>query len=157
MGSSDPTVEFSYRLTGAGWSEARFAIGDRWVALGASYLTDALGDLLGAVRSLAEGGEDARVSWALEPGEFRWLFTRVGSMVDVRVLSFDADYYDYPADDAGKLAVAGRVRLDALASALATAARAVLDEHGESGYRERWVEHPFPTAALEALEAHSAS
>jgi hypothetical protein len=38
-------VEFEYRLVGTGWSEARFAVGDRWVGLTASYLEDALADI----------------------------------------------------------------------------------------------------------------
>jgi len=31
-------------------------------------------------------------------------------------------------------------------------ARRVLDEYGETGYRQKWVEHPFPTEHLRALE-----
>jgi hypothetical protein len=69
-------VEFEYRLVGTGWSEARFAVGDRWVGLTASYLEDALGDLLLAVRLLAEGDTSGRASWAEEAGEYRWLLDR---------------------------------------------------------------------------------
>ncbi len=39
-------VEFEYRLVGTGWSEARFAVGGPSVSVTASYLEDALGDLL---------------------------------------------------------------------------------------------------------------
>lgn len=152
MTSDDAEVQFTYRLVGPGWSEGRFAIGDRWVGLDASYLTDALGDLLRAVYGLVQGDASARVSWALEPGEIRWLFARSGSSVAVRVLSFSDDYLDQPADDLGEDEIDGTVPLRSLAEAVAAGARAVLEEHGESGYKERWIEHPFPTATLAELE-----
>ncbi len=64
-------VEFSFRLTGTGWAEGRIAVGDRFAMPTASYLSDALGDLIRTVRSLLEGAEGARVSWEEEPGEYR--------------------------------------------------------------------------------------
>lgn len=56
-------------------------------------------------------------------------------------------------DDAGEVRIVGSVALAHLVSAVAVAAREVLDEYGEDGYRQAWVEHPFPTTALAALEA----
>ena len=88
-------IEFEYRLVGTGWSEARFAVGDRWVGLTASYLEDALGDLL-----IFDESRDFR----------------------------------------------------AFVRAIAAGARRVLEVHGEAGYREKWVDHPFPTEHLLALE-----
>jgi hypothetical protein len=45
-------VEFTYRLVGTGWAEARIADEQGWAALSPSYLTDALGNLLEAVGTL---------------------------------------------------------------------------------------------------------
>jgi len=148
---AEPSIAFTYRLVEAGWSEARLAFGDRWVELSASYLEDALGDLLSAVQSVRDGADHARASWAEEPGEFRWLFDRDGGMVEVRVLWFD-DQLDHLPDDAGDERIVGRVALDELVAAIAAGAREVLERHGEQGYRERWIEHPFPVAQLQRLE-----
>ena len=79
-------MEFGYRLTGTGWSEARLGDGPCSVRITASYLGDALGELLEAVGVLLEGAEQARCSWAEEPGEYRWIFDRAGSDVRLRVL-----------------------------------------------------------------------
>jgi hypothetical protein len=61
---NDLSVEFEYRLTGAGWSKARFSIGASPVQLSASYLDDALGDLVDAVAKLGDSTSTVRVSWA---------------------------------------------------------------------------------------------
>lgn len=37
------------------------------------------------------------------------------------------------------------------ASAVYVAARAVLDQHGTVGYKEKWVEHPFPEREVAIL------
>ena len=135
-------IELSYRLVGTGWSEASLTLGDREVRLTASYISDALGDLLEAVRRLSEVAEVVRVSWEEEPGEYRWLLQREGSGVDIRILTF-GDFEDHEADDMGQEMIQGRVTLDALVRVVAAAARDVLETHGESGYKERWDQHPF--------------
>ena len=81
-------MEFNYRLTGTGWSEARIADDLSWAALTASYLSDALGDLLEAVGTILEGAAEACVSWQEEPGEYRWIFVREGDLVHLRILGF---------------------------------------------------------------------
>src|SRR5690349_4440222 len=85
-------VEFDYRLTGLGWAEARISDGRSDATFTASYLEHALGDLLEAVGILLEGADEARCSWMEEPGEYRWVFRREGSAVQLRVLGF-ADMY----------------------------------------------------------------
>jgi len=139
-------VAFSYRLTGVGWSEARLTLAGGEVKMRASYLSDALGDLLDALIHLHYGARQAQVSWEEEPGEFRWLLARHGRGVIVRVLWFEDE-----ADEVGVEVLRGRTELDRLIRAVTSAARAVLEEHGEEGYRKRWVEHPFPTFRLSVL------
>jgi hypothetical protein len=145
-------IEFEYRLVGTGWSEARFAVGDQWVGLTASYLEDALGDLLLAVRLLVEGDTSARASWAEEPGEYRWLLDRSNGLVRVRIVAL-ADIYDDAPNEAGELIFDESCDFRAFVAATASGARRVLEQHGETGYREKWVDHPFPTEHLLALEA----
>lgn len=147
-----PKVEFDYRLVGTGWSEARFAVGDAWVGLTASYLDDALGDLLLAARLLVEGDTTASASWAEEPGEYRWIMERSGPKVRVRIVGFPELWSDAPLEE-GEVLLDASCELRELLTALAAGARQVLDAHGEAGYREKWVDHAFPLEHLEALEA----
>lgn len=83
-------VEFVYRPTGTGWSEARLTIGRASTPLSASYLDDALGDLVRATATLPQAQSTVRVSWAEEPGEFRWVLDRSGDELSVRLLWFDS-------------------------------------------------------------------
>lgn len=139
----NPLVEFSYRLTGTGWSEARIANDKCSTVLTASYLSDALGDLLAAVCDLLDGAGATGCTWQEEPGEYRWSLARHGEYVAVRV-------QDLVLRE-GAVVFDALVPLRDFATAIASGAELVLDEHGETGYRERWVEHPFPVEALAAV------
>ena len=39
-----------------------------------------------------------------------------------------------------------------MASAIADGLSRVLDQYGEDGYRELWIEHPFPTETLRLVQ-----
>ncbi|MCK5927081.1 MAG: hypothetical protein KAG80_02690 [Nocardioides sp.] len=145
---SRPEVEFTYRLTGAGWSEARLTIGAASTPLSASYL----GDLVAAAVLLPGAESTIRVSWAEEPGEFRWVLDRSGDQLAVRVLWFDSLWGPDP-DEKGKVLLDATCSLVAFQRAIACGARAVLDEWGEAGYRAKWIDHDFPTATLVELES----
>jgi hypothetical protein len=149
-------VEFSYRLTGTGWAEARIADDSAWVTLTASYLEDALGVLLEAVGVLLEGAVTARCSWEEEPGEYRWIFDRSDTEVDLRVLAF-GDVYSRDPDEKGVLVFRTLQPLAVLSTAIADGAQSVLDEYGEEEYLRRWVDHPFPTAHLALIKERLAA
>ena len=148
-------MEFSYRLTGTGWAEARIADESAWATITASYLEDALGDLLEAVGVLLEGATAARCSWEEEPGEFRWLFDRDESLVRLRILGF-RDLYSQEPDESGDLVFQTEQPLGTLAQSIADGAQAVLDEYGEEEYLNKWVDHPFPTEHLAMIRARIA-
>lgn len=145
-------VQFKYRLTGAGWSEGSISDGHASATLTASYLEDALGDLLEAVGVLLEGAIDARCSWEEEPGEYRWIFSRQGNDVRLQVLGFE-DMYSLKPDPAGYSIFETSLSLRDLAIAIADGAQAVLDEHGEDGYLAKWDQHPFPSEHLALIRA----
>jgi hypothetical protein len=159
-------MEFRYRLTGRGWAEARIADDASHAILTASYLSDALGDLLEAVGRLLEGASEARCSWEEEPGEYRWIFTRTDdSDAQLNILAFD-DMYSRPAtlpgvaqphpqpDERGELRFSTTQPISVLAGAIADGAAATLDELGEENYLAEWVEAPFPTARLAFIRKH---
>jgi hypothetical protein len=146
-------MDFSYRLIGSGWAEARIADQTTSAAMTASYLTDALGDLLSALAVLKRGESDSeRFSWDGEPAEFRWILRRDGDEVDVSILWFQ-DIYKPQHDDVGRVLFATRQPLAELLRAVSAGAARLLEDIGEDGYRERWVEHAFPTVALAELRS----
>jgi len=53
-------VQLHYELTGTGWSECRLEIGDVHRELTACYLSDALGDLAGAIEDVLRGRASTR-------------------------------------------------------------------------------------------------
>ena len=122
------------------------------MTLPASYLTDALGQLLLALAELIEGSAFATASWDEEPGEYRWLFSRDGRRVSLQVLAFPDGWPRLPAAD-GTLVFASEGELDEMARAFTKGMRAVLEEWGEDGYKEKWHADPFPTEFLELVES----
>lgn len=146
-----PHVAFEYDLLHLGWSRASLTIGTATVSLTASYLSDALGDLVAAASVLHRATSTVRVAWAEEPGDFRWVLDRAGDDLSVQVLGFDETWAGDP-DDRGTVLLSARCTVAEFRNAVARGARAVLERWGEAGYRQAWHAHDFPTAALAALE-----
>jgi hypothetical protein len=147
---ASPAVDFTYRLVGIGWAEATVSDGSSSATLTASYLEDALGELLEAIGTMLEGADEARCSWEEEPGEYRWVFQGSETDVHLRVLGF-ADVYSREPDHRGVVVFETRQPLRDIAEAVANGAQAVLDEYGEDEYLRRWVDFPFPTGHLEMV------
>jgi hypothetical protein len=142
-------VQFEFTLRSFGWADGRIAIGNAAAAPTASYLSDALGDLLRAVCTLCEGADEARAAWQEEPGEYRWIFGRTGQCV--RLVLLELPDWGLP-DSQGRPVLDAECELDALARAVIGAAAAIKEDIGIDGYLERWIYYPFPANDLEALE-----
>jgi hypothetical protein len=143
---------FDFRLVGTGWARAKVTDEANSAEVTASYLGDALGDLLMAVWTLIEGDTDARCSWWEEPGEYRWIFVRDGQRISLRILEFDRLWSDEP-DETGRLIFQTSQPLRELAAAIAAGAKACLNAVGFKDYREKWVYNDFPVDELAAIEA----
>ena len=144
-------VEFSYELEGKGWSRARLRIGERRAEVTASYLSDALRDLMAATLAIVEGADQASVSWAEEPGEYRWALRRAsGNQMELRVKWFDKLL---TRRTEGSLHFDASCDVNAFAAAIGLAARTLLQELGADGYARQWGKHDFPLSELRALEA----
>ncbi|MFB7276294.1 hypothetical protein ACFCZV_04215 [Streptomyces hydrogenans] len=146
-------LQFLWELGGAGWASCRIADGAGEYRGHVGYGTDALADLLYAVTGLYGGASEQRVSFDLEPMELRWLFRRRESDVSIDVYEFPdgATSWGSPDETGGTLAWSSSQPRGALGHAVREAAETVLREHGEDGYREKWMLHPFPVAALQDL------
>jgi hypothetical protein len=145
------SIRVSYRLTGSGWSECNIVIDEHQATITASYLSDALGDLLGAVSRIVEGVTEATASFAEEPGEYRCRFFRKGpDRLLVRILEFPQLWGNRP-DEEGKVVLDAECRIRTFAGAVLSASQQLLEESGMEGYRNMWGQHDFPLEQQEKL------
>jgi hypothetical protein len=91
-----------------------------------------------------------------EPGEYRWVISspRLNEM-KIQILSLTELWGDKP-DSEGTLMFSTACTPETYAEAVHAAAGAVLAEHGEARYREKWSEFPFPMAQFEQLSRNLA-
>lgn len=144
------SVRLRYDLLGAGWANAHLIMDGTVTIVSASNKTDALGSLLTAARSLAQGQPDARCTWEGERHETRWVFNWRPDGLRLRVLELGLNerYWD---DKDGKVRADAIVDQDEFIRAVGRAAQDVLYHHGIGGYQALWRSHPFPEGKLEEL------
>ena len=131
-------ISFSYRLTGSGWAIAELSDEKHEVRIPASYLCDALRDLVIAVESVFSA-ESSECLWEEEPGEVHWKFQRTGDRVTVEVL-WNKERAMFDSED----------DLLHFASQVTVALQKLLAEWGVDGYSKKWG-YPFPVEAHHAL------
>jgi hypothetical protein len=147
-------VELS--LVGIGWMAATLTDEHSSARVTASYLGDALNDLLLAVWTLIDGDQESRCSWWMEPGEYRWLLARQRDAASLRVLWFDG-LWGHEPDEAGRLIFETTQSVASLGAAFAEAAEMLVDEHGGDGYRAKWMDGDFPAETLASIRLALAS
>lgn len=156
LGWQGDIVQFDFNLvrSAPGWADPRVEVGGTSMEMRASYVTDALGDLLNSMMLLVNGSPVAECEWTQEPGGWRWTFIRHSETeVDVRI-AFKPDVFEerWMAHDSGEVRTDSRLGLEEVVRAIAGGARRCLDEFGAPGFASQWLEHPFPRLQLEALE-----
>lgn len=137
-------MELRFDLEHVGWAVARVSHAGQEAALTASYLGDALAELLAAVDDVLAGAGRAGASWCEEPGTYAWTLTRTGADLRVHVVW-------RPSSDPGETVFDATCPLADAAAGLAAGARSTLERYGEVDYWDRW-DHPFPVARLHAVE-----
>jgi hypothetical protein len=146
-------VKVDYRLVGAGWAHCDVQIAGQQASVAASYLSDALGDMLASVAAVARGAEESTFSFHEEPQEVRWRLRRVGpERLRVRILRLEDAFHHLP-DEVGELLLDAGCRTRTFAGQVLSAAQRILEEHGLAGYRAKWGMHDFPKERMRALEA----
>jgi hypothetical protein len=149
--SAHMLIQIDYRLTGTGWAECNVSSGEQTCLLSASYLSDALRNLVLAANGVLAGFSKLTFSFDEEPGEFRWVITSPRlNEVQIEILEFHELWGGRP-DTEGNSLYKSRCRPIVFAKAVEEAAKRVLETHGEGGYRKKWAEHPFPTAQYAEL------
>ena len=145
-------LAINYRLTGTGWSECQVSCGARSCTTTASYLSDALGNLVRAAVALLSGFSAVTFSFEEEPGEYRWVIRSPRlNEIELSILEFP-DLYGGKPDCEGQEIFRVRCIPETFSEAVYKAASDVLAQEGESGYVEKWVDHPFPGQQLEELK-----
>lgn len=144
-------LRISYKLVGTGWAECVVEANETRAELSASYLSDALGNLVLSAVAMASGFRTVEFGFDEEPGEYRWSIDVVdNNSIQLRVVEFPQLWGNEPTDTGRPLLVAITTPL-AYAKAVHACATDVLKEYGINGYAKEWAEHPFPTQALELL------
>jgi hypothetical protein len=146
------SVVIHYSLVGSGWAECLIEIDGQSVHLTASYLSDALADLLEAVTLVVRGVEESTASFAAEPEEYRWRLQRISpNRLQVSIIWF-TDLWKHRPDAEGKVILQAECRLRTFAGAVLSASQQVLSVHGLAEYRENWVNYEFPIAIQQKLQ-----
>ncbi|MER8533110.1 hypothetical protein NKH61_02010 [Mesorhizobium sp. M1005] len=143
-------ARIEYRLIGAGWAMCDVTVGDLQATVAASYLGDALNELLGATLNALKGTRYSVARFCDEPGEYRFVLVPEGAFVRVQILEFSEIWSDEP-DDFGEVKLEATCGLREFAEAVLSAAREVLNTHGLEGYKENWRKHDFPLEAMNNL------
>ena len=137
-------LSIDYSLRGVGWATCRVTLDEESVDLAASYLSDALGNLVLAACMAYSGFHSLSFGFDEEPGEYRWAINRVdGTYMTLRLLEFD-ELWSNASNQDGRQLLVGKMSIQEFVNAVHRAAHAVLKEHGQDGYREKWAGHPFP-------------
>ena len=162
-------VELRFIMTGAGWANLDFRIGDQNLHIdGFSYLENTFHDVALAAISAASSGGHGFHRFALngEPTEWRWTVASFrqgdGDYSHILVEVFPREN-NMTVDNEGRYVsssnpVPGDVVFSAFCSSesFAQAVRAAyrpLEESGLEAFEESWGLYPFPVRTLAALDA----
>ena len=144
-------LSITYELVGTGWSRCTIKSGEAQCEVTASYLSDALGNLVLTALGALSGFQSVVFGFDEEPGEYRWVVQQVDiNQIKVEVLYFDELWGNKPNAD-GQVLISVTCRPVVFAAAVQMAAAAVLAQHGEEGYLNKWGDHSFPSRQLALL------
>ena len=91
-------------------------------------------------------------SFEEEPGEYRWLLrSKPNNRLELKVLDGYDIHKNPTPDEECKLLFQTSCSQVEFGKAVVDAGNAILEEYGEEGYLEKWVEYPFPTESFRQL------
>lgn len=139
-------MKFVYELSGSGWADGFIEIESNNVCFTASYLTDALDDLLRCLISIIPEcvpypQNKTVLEFDEEPAGTEWTFERIAKdTVSVKIVRYE----DLALKESPVLELDSICPLTDLAKAVLIALDILLEKHGVDGYKKRWVLHDFP-------------
>ncbi|MES2842669.1 MAG: hypothetical protein V4794_20500 [Pseudomonadota bacterium] len=145
-------LKIDYSLIGTGWAKCTISDGQSEATVSASYLSDALGNLLIAACAALREFRAITFSFDEEPGEFRWVLISLRpNEYALEILEFSDLYGDAPNSEGTSL-FKSTFLPETFATAVRDAAAGLLRAVGADGYKEAWHEHPFPMEQFGELE-----
>ncbi len=144
-------LAIDYRLSGTGWAECTLSDESSSCELTASYLSDALHNLVTAATAVLSGFLQVTFRFDEEPGEYRWvIYSPRVNEIQIEIREFD-ELWGNQSNSEGRLLFNTLCLPETFAKAVLAAAEQLLEKHGEAGYLEQWTEHPFPAKQLAVL------
>ncbi|WP_156226394.1 hypothetical protein [Herbaspirillum chlorophenolicum] len=145
-------LNIEYRLTGIGWASCKLVSENSSCLISASYLSDALYKLISSAISVCTGVNRISFGFDEEPGEFRWIIkqSRINE-IEIEIRSFEELWGGKPDED-GEVLFQTQCRPITFAKLVYATAQLILEDIGESGYLEKWHEHPFPSTEFRELK-----
>jgi hypothetical protein len=145
-------LHVDYHLTGLGWAKCTIKDETSECTVSASYLGDALGNLVLAACAALRYFDRISFCFEEEPGEYRWVIQSPRlNEIELKIFEFTESWASRP-DAQGKLLFSTKCLPLTFAQAVHATTTKLLSELGESGYHEQWSEHPFPILPLRELE-----
>lgn len=115
-------------------------------------MSDAFGNLVLSAVAMLHWFNSVSFSFSEEPGEYKWdLELRPNNTLELRISEAYLNHSDDPARWDHKLLFQTTSTQMKFGRSVAKAGNALLEEHGEEGYLEKWVEYPFPTENFREL------
>lgn len=139
-------MRFEYELTGNGWADGCIEINSNTVYFAASYITDALNDMLKALNTLIPEislypVSETHFEWNEEPGGTVWILSKISDdCLRVQIKSYE----DLRNKKKQVIELDETVSMLEITRVLVQALDVLLKKHGLEGYKEKWVNYDFP-------------
>ena len=147
-------IEVQYKLVGTGWSECFLDVYGQSCTVTASYLSDALGEFVKALNHILGGGNEAKLSFDEEPGEYRWILKRSeDNELLIKIIEF-SELWGNKDDAEGKVIYEVTCPAQEFGKALLVSLNRLLDKYGVDGYKEKWVDAEYPVEQYIELCSH---
>ncbi|WP_339213849.1 hypothetical protein [Solibacillus sp. FSL W8-0372] len=155
-------LKFNYKIIGIGWAICEIQTANESFTFRASYLSDALGDLLNALLSLNSDmntesyGDETNFSWYQEPGLTEWHIKAFDIKSNVENLHFKINQY---VDDTEKgdpeTTSAFTCNYDEFVYSVVESLDRLMQKFGLVGYRAIWLDSDFPVVAYLKLKHYA--
>ncbi|OPA78704.1 hypothetical protein BVG16_12680 [Paenibacillus selenitireducens] len=147
-------MEYKYELSGTGWADGFIEINTNTEHFSASYLTDALHDMLKAIISLLPElvtypVKSVQFEMHEEPGGTVWTLEKIDSAhLNINIVSFE--------DLVRRKELAQNFNetctISEFVKAVVTSLDLLLQQHGMDGYKAKWINYDFPKKEYSMLK-----
>ncbi|WP_019415135.1 hypothetical protein [Paenisporosarcina sp. TG20] len=146
-------MKFEYKLIGRGWASGYIEVNSKKFDFTASYLNDALHDLLQSLLIITPDCSPYPVKKSTfeleeEPGGTVWIFKRIdGENLSITIVSYE----DLDNKVINQLQFKEVCKLDDLIKEVVKTVSKILKTHGIEGYKESWGNYDFPINEFQIL------